>query len=114
MQPQPHATPGIPASFPPSQQRVIVLVGPPGSGKSTLADLLQPDYHRISQDVRALAHVFIPALGFCMITLVQALGSRPKCLAAAEAAMQQGCCVVIDRCNFDADQRSTWVRVTNP
>jgi predicted kinase len=41
--------------------------------------------------------------------LVQELGSRQKCLAAAEAAMQQGCSVVIDRCNFDAEQRSTWV-----
>jgi len=77
------------ACLPPPEQLVLVLVGAPGSGKSTLAALLLPDFHRISQD---------------------ALGSRPKCLAAAEAAMQQGCCVVIDRCNFDAEQRSTWVR----
>jgi hypothetical protein len=44
-----------------------------------------------------------------MTLLIQVLGSRGKCLAAAEAAMLRGCSVVIDRCNFDAEQRGTWV-----
>ena len=48
-----HAIPAAAACSPPQQQCVLVLVGPPGSGKSTLAALLQPDFHRISQDVRA-------------------------------------------------------------
>jgi putative ribosome biogenesis GTPase RsgA len=46
-------TSGPAGSLPPPQQRVLVLVGPPGSGKSTLAALLQPDFYRISQDVRS-------------------------------------------------------------
>lgn len=106
-----HANPAAVACSPPQQQCVLVLVGPPGSGKSTLAALLQPDFHRISQDVRA----HNPATVICSLFLVdafwliQVLGSRGKCLAAAEAAMLRGCSVVIDRCNFDAEQRGTWV-----
>jgi ABC-type glutathione transport system ATPase component len=92
--------------FPAVQQRVLVLVGAPGSGKSTIATMLQPDFHRISQDVSASRH---PWLSSSTSRSKQVLGSRPKCLTAAEAAMLKGCCVVIDRCNFDPEQRSTWV-----
>jgi predicted kinase len=67
---------------------VCVLIGAPGSGKSSLADLLSPSFVRISQD---------------------ALGNRLKCEDAALAALHSGVSVVIDRCNFDANQRSTWL-----
>jgi predicted kinase/endonuclease/exonuclease/phosphatase family metal-dependent hydrolase len=69
---------------------VFVLIGAPGSGKTTLAALLSPAFARISQDE---------------------LGSREKCQDAAEAALQSGVSVVIDRCNFDAHQRATWLTI---
>jgi predicted kinase/endonuclease/exonuclease/phosphatase family metal-dependent hydrolase len=69
---------------------VIVLIGAPGSGKSTLAALLSPAFDRINQD---------------------ALGCRSKCEDCAKAALQNGRSIVIDRCNFDAQQRSTWLSI---
>jgi predicted kinase/endonuclease/exonuclease/phosphatase family metal-dependent hydrolase len=71
---------------------IIVLVGAPGSGKSTLAALLSPRFVRVSQDE---------------------LGSRHKCEDAAGAALQCGSNVVIDRCNFDSQQRSAWLSIAN-
>jgi predicted kinase len=67
---------------------VLVLIGAPGSGKSTLASLLCPGFVRISQDE---------------------LGNRAKCMDAAHAALQSGISIIVDRCNFDAQQRSTWL-----
>lgn len=76
---------------------LVVLVGIPGSGKSTLARALisgassgRP-WRRISQDV---------------------LGTRKRCIRAAQRAIQDGNHVLVDRCNFDAQQRAHWLELS--
>lgn len=79
-----------------SAQLLVVLVGIPGSGKSTFARKLMDgapagrEWKRVSQDV---------------------LGSRGKCVSAAETALRRGAHVVIDRCNFDVSQRRHWLEL---
>ncbi|KAF9424674.1 hypothetical protein BGZ94_007988 [Podila epigama] len=79
-----------------SVQRVLLLVGPPGSGKSTFAKALaqfRPEYVRINQDD---------------------LGDRQACEAMTLSALQakdRTQSVIIDRCNFDADQRKVWADI---
>ena len=67
---------------------VLMLMGFPGSGKSTvaqkLAELFPNKYMRINQDE---------------------LKTRKRCLARAKAAMQEGKCPVIDRCNSSLEHR---------
>ena len=77
---------------------LVVLVGVPGSGKSTFAASLIEGaptvarrFQRISQDV---------------------LGSRGRCLKAATRALRNGEHVLVDRCNFDEQQRAHWLRLT--
>ena len=83
--------------IPPSPQTtnfspfMILLIGLPGSGKSTFSNLLMQampyKFARVNQDQ---------------------LGSRKKCVAAADRALDEGKVVILDRCNFDAPQRATW------
>jgi predicted kinase len=78
------------------QPFMILLVGLPGSGKSTLSALLENTmpykFVRINQDQ---------------------LGSRKKCESALIQTLQssRGVCPIIDRCNFDYAQRSTWYAI---
>ena len=85
----------------PNAQLLLVLVGIPGSGKSTFASSLLSSplllksaaaatrpWRRVSQDV---------------------LGSRGKCIRAATRALSAGEHVLIDRCNFDREQRAHWL-----
>ena len=70
-------------------REVLVLVGLPGSGKSTVANLLvDKGYTRINQDE---------------------LGSRNKCKGAMVQAIKSGNKVVIDRVNFNKQQRASWI-----
>lgn len=70
-------------------REVVVLVGLPGSGKSTVAELLvEKGYARVNQDE---------------------LGSRNKCKGLMVEAVKAGKKVVIDRVNFDKQQRSSWI-----
>lgn len=91
-------------SMVPAPLTVVVLVGTPGCGKSTFCaalngELVQssafpegamPQPVRVSQDD---------------------LGGRKACEALCESALRAGHNVVIDRCNFDQQQRSTWLRI---
>ncbi|KIP08783.1 hypothetical protein PHLGIDRAFT_103760 [Phlebiopsis gigantea 11061_1 CR5-6] len=74
-------------------QIVLILVGLIGSGKSTFAEALQgylPTFRRCNQDE---------------------LGDRRAVEAAARSALEMGLSVTVDRTNFDASQRATWVRI---
>ncbi|KAG0322188.1 hypothetical protein BGZ97_008340 [Linnemannia gamsii] len=79
-----------------STQKVVLLVGPPGSGKSTFAKALTkvfPNFVRINQDD---------------------LGDRQACEELTMSALQaknRTQSVVIDRCNFDQDQRKVWINI---
>ncbi|KZT70411.1 P-loop containing nucleoside triphosphate hydrolase protein, partial [Daedalea quercina L-15889] len=72
---------------------VLLLVGLIGSGKSTLAQALEqhvPRFRRCNQDD---------------------LGSRQRVEALARQCLEEGLSVCIDRTNFDARQRATWIDI---
>ncbi|EXX58576.1 uncharacterized protein OCT59_022288 [Rhizophagus irregularis] len=75
------------------KQRILVCVGVPGSGKSTFSKkLCQIDHiwFRVNQDD---------------------LGSRKACEEILKAQLKKGKNVIVDRCNFDKDQRKTWINI---
>jgi predicted kinase len=82
----------------PSAPLVILLVGPPGSGKSTFCDALTSlpgsPYRRVNQDTAGRDGK---------------RGTRQQCERALEDHLAQGLCVLVDRCNFDGDQRASFV-----
>ncbi|PNW86266.1 hypothetical protein CHLRE_02g079150v5 [Chlamydomonas reinhardtii] len=71
---------------------LLVLVGLPGAGKTYLARRLvaRGNWRHVSQDE---------------------LGSRRACEEECVRALRQGWNVVVDRCNFDEQQRSHWVQL---
>jgi predicted kinase len=73
---------------------ILILVGIPGSGKSQFASELESKsrkkFVRINQDV---------------------LGDRRACEDLARRVLATGKIAVIDRCNFDRDQRVTWTKI---
>ncbi|KAJ4488291.1 polynucleotide kinase 3 phosphatase-domain-containing protein [Lentinula aciculospora] len=84
----PH-TPVIPE---PRQQEIVIFVGYPGIGKSTIYQryFAGMGYARINQDT---------------------LGSRPKCIAAVERALQEGLSCVVDNTNRDIQTRKYYVDI---
>lgn len=81
-----------------NDQIVVILCGIPGCGKSTYARALVsalPLAYRKKWDV----------------SNQDTLGTRQKVLAHASAALRAKKSVVIDRCNFDAEQRAHWVNL---
>lgn len=73
---------------------MILLCGIPGSGKSTFAKSLERSmpykFVRINQDD---------------------LGHRKRCEERARLVISQGKCPVIDRCNFDKEQRKHFISI---
>ncbi|RDB23824.1 hypothetical protein Hypma_009019 [Hypsizygus marmoreus] len=72
---------------------VLILCGLVASGKSTFAEQLQqhyPQFHRCNQDV---------------------LGDRRQVERLARETLAQGHSVCIDRTNFNAAQRSYWIKI---
>ncbi|PVU85657.1 hypothetical protein BB559_001677 [Furculomyces boomerangus] len=73
--------------------QVLVLVGLPGCGKTMFSIKLTTifkDWELINQDD---------------------IGSRSVCEATAAKLLKAGKNVVIDRCNFDEDQRKIWIKI---
>lgn len=74
-----------------TRPRLLLLTGLQGSGKSTFAaQLVEQGWYRISQDE---------------------LGSRQACERTCISALLKGYNVIIDRCNFDPHQRSSWIQI---
>jgi len=79
--------------FQPSNQKMLLMVGYPGSGKSTIAKQLiaaQANLARVNQDE---------------------MGTRKACEHAARMAFGKGQNVIVDRCNFDYQQRNVWLKL---
>ncbi|GAA5798272.1 hypothetical protein HPULCUR_003672 [Helicostylum pulchrum] len=73
--------------------RMLVLVGLPGSGKSTISNQLvkyKQEWQRINQDD---------------------MKSRKACEMYAKKFLDKKQSVVVDRCNFDKEQRKTWIEL---
>jgi len=97
------SAPTSPASIEADTERgwpvMLILAGAPGSGKSTFAKALQqacpPDaWTRICQDV---------------IGKGGKRGKREQCVTAADAALARRGSVIIDRCNFNGEQRADFI-----
>ena len=89
---------------------MVVLCGLPGSGKSTFARSLEASHPnkfvRINQDE-------LKSRQKCERKVRQILRrttTSPSSVSASSSSTQLRC-PIIDRCNFDAHQRSTWYRL---
>jgi len=73
------------------QRELLVLCGLPGSGKTTMAvALAAAGWTRVNQDE---------------------VGSRNKCKDMVIDAFKHNKKVVVDRCNFDVNQRKSWLEI---
>lgn len=73
--------------------KLLVIMGLPGSGKSTIANkLTQVGWVRVNQDE---------------------MGNRKAVEASARTALTKGQNVIVDRCNFDYDQRAHFLELAH-
>lgn len=100
----------------PKAGRMLVLCGLPGSGKSTFSGMLLkalPGWTRVNQvrveDSHMHTHTGTRSRGQALTRSQDELGTRQACEALAEEALGAGHHVLVDRCNFNAQQRKTWV-----
>jgi predicted kinase len=88
---------GVPNLFTstPSKQKMIIMVGVPGSGKSTVANRLikmNQNWIRVNQDE---------------------LKTRKACEHVARDNLKKGKSIIVDRCNFDIQQRNVWIKLAS-
>eukprot|EP00811_Abedinium_folium_P026660 NODE_3950_length_1957_cov_6.338798.p1 GENE.NODE_3950_length_1957_cov_6.338798~~NODE_3950_length_1957_cov_6.338798.p1 ORF type:complete len:467 (-),score=126.85 NODE_3950_length_1957_cov_6.338798:23-1423(-) len=83
---------------------VLVLAGAPGCGKTTLGARFGPPY-----STAAAAAGATPWLRICQ----DLLRTKEACLKAASECLDRGVSVVIDRTNYDKDQRAMWVNLAS-
>ena len=88
---------------------LVVLVGVPGCGKTTLAERVLAAT-AVGGPAGAGGGPPPPPQVLCRVSQDD-LGSRQACEAHAERALERGHHVIIDRCNFSSEQRSTWTRL---
>jgi len=86
----PNSSPATPVIPPDSHTEIVVFVGPPCLGKSTFfrTHFASAGYVHVNQDT---------------------LGSRPKCIKAAEEALREGKSCVIDNTNRDVQTRKYYL-----
>lgn len=80
----------------PSQPCILLLIGLPGCGKSTFAEYF------VSMQSNAWA-----------VGCQDTLGSRKRVITFIKNEILRKTCVIIDRCNFNEDQRKTWIDIAN-
>jgi predicted kinase len=96
------------AGTPSSRPFMLLLVGIPGSGKSHFASRLETES---TYGTRRSQSSGTGTMRFVRVNQ-DALGSRQRCVDVARTALSMGgTSVVIDRCNFDVDQRRTWIEL---
>lgn len=80
---------------------MVVLVGIPGCGKSTFCDMLSNELTQSNCcPTRRLVQVS-----------QDRLGCRMACEKCSEVGLRAGNHIIIDRCNFDHNQRKPWLRI---
>jgi len=76
-----------------SGPKMLIVMGLPGSGKSTISNkLVQLGWSRVNQDE---------------------MGNRKAVEASTKTALLKGLNVIVDRCNFDFDQRAHFLDLAN-
>jgi hypothetical protein len=115
-------------------QLLIVLVGLPGSGKSTVALKIANSTDRkwiiacqvyiyvymyiriyiyIYICIYIYIHTYIYIYVYIYVYIQDVLKSRGKVLKHASTALLNGDSVIIDRCNFNPEQRQHWIRMVD-
>jgi len=105
-----------------SKQKMLILVGLPGSGKSTVANRIvqqsaqnaveaQPQNEK-NNDKKSEKKAPLSMSSWYRVNQDE-MGSRHNCEQRAKEAFLLGKSVIVDRCNFDLRQRSTWVKLAH-